>query len=183
MKGKLNMKGKLMISELTINIDEETGRKYLYGSLIDFYADTEEGLEKLTDIMYENDLFDFYNNGPYEGLDSKTEMYWTFDDGKPSMDWFLKVAAIVKSMNDNKNKLVITIDKSFLLYHKAVEDLTLGSGRKAKKKEEMIDIYTYYLKKVLEENGYKSLLETRIKGKLYESIPSELESGKIYIDI
>lgn len=175
------MKGKLMISELAINVEDETGKRYLYSSLIDFYVDTKEGLQRLTDTMSEAGLFGFYNNGPYEGLDSKTNMYWTYDDGNPSMDWLLKVASVVKGMNENGDSLVISINKDFLLYHKAVDDLTLENGRKAKKKEEIIDIYTYYLKKMMDENGYGSLLETRIQGKVYESIPSQLEGGKIYL--
>ena len=36
------MKGELMISDLTINREGETGRKYLYAGLFDIYADTEK---------------------------------------------------------------------------------------------------------------------------------------------
>lgn len=175
------MKGELMISSLSIDMEEETGRKYLYAGLFDFYADTEKGLKKLTDTMYDNGLFSFCNDGAYIGLDDKKNMHWTLDDGEVSIDWLLKVAEVVKNMNDNGDRVVISISKSFLLYHEAVEDFTIEYGKKVRGKERIIDIYTYYLRKVLEENGYGDLLETGVQGKLYKNTPSKLESGKLYI--
>lgn len=176
------MKGELMISDLTINKEEDTGRKYLYAGLFDFYADTEKGLEKLTDTMLENGLFDFSNDGTYVGLDDKKNMHWTYDDGKPSMDWLLKVAGVVKSMNDNGDSLTISISKKFLMDNESVADLTLKKIQDVKNVEQLIDLYVYYLKEVMEGAGYGELLRTQVKGKLTPNIPSVLENGRIYLD-
>ena len=177
------MKGELMISDLTINKEEDTGRKYLYAGLFDFYADTENGLEKLTDTMFENSLFDFSNDGTYVGLDDKKNMHWTYDDGKPSMDWLLKVAKAIADMNDNGDSLTISISKKFLMDNGVVTDLTLENIQDVKNVEQLIDLYVYYLKGVMEGAGYGELLRTQVKGKITPSIPSILENGKIYLDI
>ncbi len=177
------MKGELTISDLTINREEETGRKYLYAGLFDIYADTEKGLEKLTNAMYENDLFDFSNTGTYVWLDNKKNMHWTFDDGRPSMEWLLKVAETVKLMNQYGNSLTISISKRFLMNNETVADLTLENIQDVKNVEQLIDLYVHYLKEVLEGAGYGDLLRTQVKGKLTPSIPSVLENGMIYLDI
>ena len=177
------MKGEIMISDVTINKEEDTGRKYLYAGLFDFYSVTQKGLEKLTDIMLENGLFDFSNDGTYVGLDDKKNMHWTYDDGRPSMEWLLKVAGVVKSMNDNGDSLTISISKKFLMDNGTVEDLTLENIQDVKNVEQLIDLYVHHLKKVMEGAGYGKLLKTQIKGKLTPDIPSVLEDGMIYLDI
>ncbi len=175
------MKGELLISELSIGMDAGTGRKYLYGSLIDFYAESEEELDRLTGTMIDNGLFRFNNVGRHEGVDSRSHMHWTLDDGKPSMDWLLKVAGVVRNMNEKGDRLVIKLNKGFLLHHKAIEDMTKERVWKAEDMERLIELYAYYLRKVMGDGGYGDLLKTKVQGRL-SHIPSMLEDGKIYIE-
>ena len=179
---KETMKGQLMISEIAIAMKEDTDKKYIYGSLFDFYADTEENLKRFTDTMYDNGLFSFSNIGPYEGIDDRTHMHWTLDDGKPSIQWLLKVFQVVEEMNKNGDKIEVTINKKFLMDNKAVDDLTLKNGDKPGKMESLIDLYIYHLKEIMERGGYGSLLKTQVKGKLSKSIPSRLEDDRIVIE-
>ena len=177
------MKGELMISDVSVIREKATGRKCLYGGLFDFYGDTKEGLEKLTGAMQEKGLFSFDNQGEYIGIDEKSNRYWTLDDGKPSMDWLIKVVEVIDNLNREGDSLVISISKKFLMENEAVADLTLENINDTKNVEGLIDLYVYYLKKAMEGAGYGNLLKTMVKGKLSPKIASIMENGMIYLDV
>lgn len=172
------MKAELVISELCIDIEKETGKKYIYPSLFDFYTDTKEELDELTAFMIESSLFSFKNIGRYVGIDNKTDKYWTFDDGSSSVKWLVSLVANIGYLNSHGNSIVIKIDKDDLLDNEAVMDMASKDTENA---EELIDLYVYHLKKFLKRRCYSSMLETEIEGKLSKKIKSRMDKEHIYV--
>lgn len=176
------MKAELMISELCLDIDKETGKKYIYPSLIDFYADTKEDHEELINTMLESGLFDFTNTGKYEGIDNRTNRHWTYDEGKPSVQWLICLIRNINFMNYGENDITIKISKEYLLDNEAVIDLASEDREDTEElMEELIDLYVYHLKALLKRRKCGDWLKTDTEGKLSKNIKSGIGRQVIYI--
>ena len=126
------MKSYMTISELTIFEPPARwgcveGTRGIFPSLFDFHGDTKESLEKLTGIMYANELFNFSNTGDYAGIDNRNGMHFTFDDGIYSVQWLMKIfKAIADYNNAMRDDIKITLVKKEIL-EKGIMDTAKSS--------------------------------------------------------
>lgn len=159
------MEAYLSIQEIAlkkINTNDEP-TYIIYPSLLDMYGKTKEDLDALITLLGANNLFMFGNTGTYIGIDHRTNMHFTCDDGRESIAWLMNLIQVLSHYYlATKNNIKIHIVKDDILSAGLME---LDSGERIdnKKADEFIRLYTDTLVKFAKTCRSSWIIDTRIK--------------------
>lgn len=165
------MKAHISVQELSLlDIDDSKDAKIIYPSLLDVCGQTREDLDRLTDVLYRNKIFNFSNTGMYAGMDNRTNMHFTFDDGQPGVLWLRSLIEIIADYNritGESIKIHITkkdiIDQGiFNMSNLMLEDIN-KSRLNDSIADEYIGLYVDAFRHLLHKCGSPDLLVTRIE--------------------
>lgn len=135
----------------------------IYPSLFDMYSKTREDLDVLVNILSVNELFTFSNTGTYAGIDHRTKMHFTYDDGRDSIAWLMHLMRTLNSYYlATRNSIRIHIVKDDILDASLME-INSGERLATEKANEFIRLYVNTLEKFTKTCRANGLINTRIK--------------------
>lgn len=157
------MEAYLSIQEIALKKINTEPAYIIYPSLFDIYGKTKEDLNTLINILNVNKLFTFGNAGTYVGVDNRTNMHFTCDDGRKSVAWLISLMQVLSNYYlATKTNMNIHIVKEDIL-DAGLMEIRSGERIDNEKANEFVRLYTNTLVRLAKSCKINWVIDTRIK--------------------